>query len=52
MTLSRRNVPLRKKRQNKCLDKPFIFTYDWELLQLVPKNEESIKHMIASKIRI
>lgn len=27
----------------KCMDKPYIFTYDGELLQLVPKDEESIK---------
>lgn len=27
----------------KCLDKPYIFTYDGELLQLVPQDEESIK---------
>ena len=27
----------------KCLDKPYIYTYDGELLQLVPKDEESIK---------
>lgn len=26
-----------------CLDKPYIFTYDGELLQLVPKDKESIK---------
>lgn len=25
------------------LDKPYIFTYDGELLQLVPKDETSIK---------
>ena len=27
----------------KCMDKPYIFTYDGDLLQLVPKDEESIK---------
>lgn len=27
----------------KCMDKPYIFTYDGELLQLVPKDEESVK---------
>lgn len=26
-----------------CMNKPYIFTYDGELLQLVPKDEESIK---------
>lgn len=26
-----------------CLDKPYIFTYDGELLQLVPKDKESIR---------
>lgn len=26
-----------------CMDKPYIFTYDGELLQLVPRDEESIK---------
>ena len=26
-----------------CLDKPYIFTYDGELLQLVPKDKELIK---------
>ena len=30
-----------------CLDKPYIFTYDGELLQLVPKDKELIKRMTA-----
>ena len=29
----------------KCMDKPYIFTYDGELLQLVPKDEIGRAHV-------
>lgn len=37
---------VKQKMQNgyiECLDKPYIFTYDGELLQLVPKDKELIR---------